>query len=431
MSKKRVLFVFPTAWDARQLEACREAWSDRYEVVFGEPDDTTCPWDFDVVDYIDQAVERYRGTIDGVTSSSDYPGATVAGAIAMRLGLPGSPPETVIRCSHKYYSRLAQREVVPDATPAFQLIDPTKADGGARDLAYPCFIKPVEGAFSVMSRKLKRPEDLGEFLARPAVQEFARDYVAIFNRLVAQLTSFSVNGSFYLAESFLRGSQVTVEGYVADGDVRVLGVVDSIMHPGTGSFARFDYPSDLRPEIQGRMAEIARRVVTHVGLRHTLFNIELIYEPVRDTIHIVEVNPRLCGQFADLYRKVDGVSGYEVALALATGEAPEIRRGDGPFALATSFPLRTFRPVRVLRAPDAARVAEVERRHPGALVWWECAAGQELADFEHFEDGQSARYGVVNVGADSRTGLLAVLGEIRAELGYGMEPLGGLAAALS
>ncbi len=30
-----------------------------------------------------------------------------------------------------------------------------------------------------------------------------------------------------------------------------------------------------------------------------------------DTIHIIEVNPRLVSQFADLYEKVDGQSNYK------------------------------------------------------------------------------------------------------------------------
>ncbi len=421
---KRVLIVLPTSWDAKQLSACPGEVRDGYEIVWGEPSDDDCPSAFDVVAYIDRMIDEHGGRIDGVFSSSDYPGATVAAAIASRLGLPGPDPAVVIRCSHKYYSRIAQREAVPDATPAFALVRP---GGPAPDLGpvgYPCFIKPVKGAFSIMSGRLDGPTDLTAFLARPETGEFARDYVAIFNRLVARFTDFTVDGSWFLVEEFLHGVQVTVEGYVRGGVAMILGVVDSITHPGTPSFARFDYPSAVRPEIQAEMGDIASRAIAHLGLDDSFFNIEMIYDPSGDRIRIIEINPRICGQFADLYRKVDGRGGYEIALALATGTPLPDPLANGRFTAATSFPLRTFEPVRVADAPTDARIEATERNHPGTLVWCECRAGQELSDFVA-EDGHSVRYGVVNVGAGSRRGLRERLHAVHDDLGFRFEAVEG------
>ena len=419
---RRVLVVFPTDWDDRQLASCRERWADRFEIEWAEPRDADCPSDFDALGFIDRTTASGRGRLAGVFSSSDYPGATVAAAIARRLGLPGADPRTVIRCSHKFYSRVAQREAVPDATAGFALVKPDEADLGAPELAFPCFVKPVKGAFSIMSGRVDSRAELEAFLARPSARAFLDDYVRIFDRLVVGLTDFEVGGRCFLAEELLHGAQTTVEGWVQGGRVEILGIVDSVMHPGTGSFARFDYPSGLRGEIQERMADVAQRVMVSLGLESSLFNIEMIYEPVRDRIRIVEINPRLCGQFADLYAKVDGVHGYEVALALATGEAPPRRRGEGRYRCATSFPLRVFEPVEVRRAPSEDDVRAAEALHPEALVWPECTTGQTLADFES-EDGHSSRYGVVNLGADSRQGLLERLDAVVDRLGFDLRPV--------
>jgi hypothetical protein len=135
------------------------------------------------------------------------------------------------------------------------------------------------------------------------------------------------------------------------------------------------------------------------------------------------VNPRICGQVADLYQKVDGVNGYEVALALALGERPPRRRGEGRYRAAASFPLRVFEPSRVLGAPGAEAIAAAEAAFPETLVWSECAAGDELADFDVDEDGTSHRYAVVNLGGESREALDARLAAVRDRLGYRMEPL--------
>jgi len=419
---RRVLVIFPTSWDEKQLMACRERWEQGFAIAFAEPPDEECSSDYDVLGLIDRTVREEEGRLAGVFSSSDYPGATTAAAIAKRLGLPGADPQAVIRCSHKYYSRVVQREAVPEATAGFQLVDPARPDLGAPDLAFPCFVKPVKGAFSIMSGRVDSRDALTAFLARPAARAFLADYVAIFDTLVAALTDFEVGGRYFLAEELLHGTQTTVEGFAHGGRVEILGIVDSVLHPGGGSFARFDYPSGLRAEIQERMAEIARRTISALGLSDSLFNIEMIYEAVRDRIHIVEVNPRLCGQFADLYAKVDGVSSYEVALALATGETPRLRRGQGRYRAATSFPLRVFQPVRVARAPSGEDVAAAEALFPETLVWSECVTGQLLSDFEE-EDGHSCRYAVVNVGADDRRGLLERLDAVVDRLGFELRPL--------
>lgn len=422
--RKKVLLVFPTAWDERQLRACEPRWREEYAVEPTTPSDHDWEWNLDVLRFIDEQVtERSRSPVHGVLSSSDYPGATVAGAIARRLGLPGTRPENVIGCSHKYYSRLAQQEVVPEATPWFELLDPKLPDAGAPGLHFPCFVKPVKGAFSVMSGRMDDREELTAFFSKACVSEFLTYYVHVFNQLVRGLTPFEVDGSYFLAEELLKGRQVTVEGCVTSAGIKILGIVDSVRHPATKSFVRFDYPSSLSKRVRERMADVARRVVERLGLESTLFNIEMTYDPRRDRIFIIEVNPRMCGQFADLYEKVDGVNGYQVALAVATGRSPTLARGEGRHSVASSFPLRIFRPSRVVRAPSASELAEVESRFPGALVWPECAEGDTLVDFESVEDGKSVRYAVVNLGAEDRQRLHLRFDEITSALDYRFEPV--------
>ena len=90
VGKRRLLVVLETHWDRRQLEACRAAWQDDVEIVFAEPNDFDCPSEFDALGFVDEVVAGRYQKLDGVLSSSDYPGATVAAAIATRLGLPGS-----------------------------------------------------------------------------------------------------------------------------------------------------------------------------------------------------------------------------------------------------------------------------------------------------------------------------------------------------
>ena len=421
-ARRRVLVLFETHWDRKQLEACRGAWEDRAEIRYAEPNDADCAWDFDSLGMIERAAAGELGRIDAVLSSSDYPGATLAAAIATRLGLPGSRPERVIAASHKYYSRIAQRRVAPEAVPGFALVDPSHPQAPL-PLAFPCFVKPVKSSFSVLARRIESPTALAAFLAAPALLEFIGEYMHLFGHLVHGLTTLEHDGRFFIAEELIHGQPATVEGWSCEGEAQVLGIVDSGLDPKTRSFVRFDYPSQLPGAVQARMADLACRVVGELGLERTLWNVEMTWDAARDRISIIEVNPRICGQFADLYQKVDGTSGYEVALALALGERPRPRHREGVFAAAASFPLRVFEECRVLAAPGPAEIAAAEREFPGALVWSECAVGEELANFEQDEDGASHRYAIANLGGASRLDLDGRLAALRARLGWRMEPL--------
>jgi biotin carboxylase len=300
----KVLIVFPTAWDRKQLpaEACA-----RGDVVFAEPSDHDCPADFDPIAFVDRIVQEHGGSIDGVFSSSDYPGATLAGAIATRMGLPGSPPDRLIRCAHKFYSRQVQQAAVPEATPEFWPVNPRQP--APPPFGFPCFVKPVKGAFSMLARKVVSAQDLAAFLGRQAVTEFTENYLGIFNRLVREFTDFEQDGRWFVAERLIGGAQVTVEGFAAGGRVEILGHVDSEFHPGRGSFRRFLYPSVLPTHVQARISEKCRRLVRALGLEQVMWNIEWFHDAAADRDWIIEINARMCGQFSDLYEKVDGASG--------------------------------------------------------------------------------------------------------------------------
>ena len=434
MSPRRVLLAYPTAWDRPQLAACRPAWDGRFEPVFGEPSDEVSTWDEDALAWAERAERAHRDAagpdaLAGVASSSDYPGSIVAGELARRLGLPGAAPEALIRAGHKWYSRLAQQRAVPEATPRFALLDPSRPEEAAVAVAeaaidFPCWVKPVKGAFSVRSRAVRDADDLAAFLAEPATARFLDTWVPLFDRLLHGLTALEVDGRRFIAEELLSGRQVTVEGCVQRGEFTLVGVVDSLVDPRTGSFTRFEYPSTLPAGVQRRMADIAARAARGLGLDAMLFNVELFWDEDRDRVSIIEVNPRVAGQFGDLYLKVDGTSSYEHLLAVAAGQpvrAP--RRGAGRFACAASVPLRVFEPARVVAAPGAGELAALRASHPDVQVWLEARAGQELTDFTSFQDGSSHRYAVVNLGAESRAALERRLGEVERLLGFRFEPL--------
>jgi biotin carboxylase len=370
--------------------------------------------------YIDARARAWRGRLDGVTSTSDYPGAVVAAALAEALALPGAGARGVLGAAHKLHSRQVQRAAAPEAVPDFAVFDP--ADEHSWPVEFPCFVKPVRGSFSLFARRMRDREDLLAFARSPALAEYRAHYVRLFDDLCARYARFEHGARAFLAEELVGGAQATVEGWIDARGAHVLGVVDTLFHPGTTSFAGFHYPSHLPGAVQERMGRIACDVARALRLGPTLFNVEFFHDAARERVSLIEINPRVCGQFADLYEKVDGTSGLELALALASGAEPAVRRGAGRFRAAASIPLRVFQPARLARAPEPALQREVERRHPGTLVWSDWRSGELLQVASDVEDGQSVRYGVVNLGGASRCDIQEGLAAIVRELAFEFAP---------
>jgi hypothetical protein len=147
------------------------------------------------------------------------------------------------------------------------------------------------------------------------------------------------------------------------------------------------------------MRALALLVVHSIGFDDGLFNIEMFYDPERDAIHIIEINPRMAPQFADLMEKVNGVSSYEIALAIAAGVRPRLRAPNPKFAVATSFVFRLFEDRKVVRVPSPTELTAFHASFPDARFKLLCAEGNHLSD--ELQDGNSYRYAVLNLGGRS------------------------------
>jgi hypothetical protein len=423
---KEILVLCPTQREYRSLPAladamnCRVVFEDLgiehfYRVLSQNYRGSLIP---DLPAAIESLIEQYRHRqLAGVTSADGYPGMCAASVIAKHLNLSGPPTDKVLLCGHKYYSRLAQQALVPEATPWFALLDPHSHQDLSIYTNYPYFLKPVRSCFSINARTVSSAGQLKQQLSKTLLPD---GYLAPFNDLLSRFSDFQVNAHHALLEELLSGQQVTVEGYVWQGQVTVMGIVDSIMFPGTISFRRFQYPSSLPPPVQQEMINIAGTFVTGVGFNNGMFNMELIYNPQTNKVSIIEINPRIASQFPDLYLKVDGTSSYEVMLKLALGQDPQFQPRRGQFQTAASCVLRTFSDQHVVSIPANADIAAIAEIYPDALIEIHAQPGKLLS--EQMQDVGSYRYGLVNIGAGSAPELDAKFEHCRTLLPFQFMP---------
>jgi ATP-grasp domain len=295
--------------------------------------------------------EALRLPADGAVGTKDR-AALLAAVVAERRRLPGPTAAALFACQHKPTSREVQRRVVPEATPRFEVLN------GVPTFEPPFFVKPVVGRLSQLARRMDDPADLAEL---PRHDPYLEEYAGL-----AELAGLATDGLHgFVAEELVEGDEVTLEGYVYNGRVTVIGVTDSVKYPGTNSFERFEYPSRLPAARVEELAGIARALLPALAFDGGFFNVEFfIPEQKRPTI--IEVNGRIASQFAPLVHAAHGRSTYELLFELACGTDPAWRERD-PDGVAVSYVVRTFEDAFVASAPEPEDGVEI-LAHPGRLL---------------------------------------------------------------
>ncbi|MDP3620512.1 MAG: ATP-grasp domain-containing protein [Polynucleobacter sp.] len=405
---KKILILFAKDWDQLALQA--QQYSGQYQFFYEGFDLFRFPENaklmgFNALRYISKLERKYRAIgLDGVVSNHEQFGALIAAVLAQRLGLPGNDPLAIIACQHKYYGRLVQQKIAPEAVPRFSYIPYPFNPQSPLEIPYPFFIKPIKATYSVLAKQIDNQEALVQHLKFNLLEEFLiRKLVKPFADLMPLFTPMQANPNGLLAEEIMRGEQMNIDGYCLAGKVFFLGVIDEIMYPETQAFMRFEYPSRLSHAVQDRAKAIAKKVLEGLNYHHGFFNIEFIYEPETDRLKIIEINPRMASQLSNLYERVDGCRPYAMLFALAVGDEPEHIEGQGQFKSAASFIFRRFHRPASQSVPSQRDLADALAPYPDANMMLYYKKGASL-DREIKWLG-SYRYAVLNLGGLSRSDL--------------------------
>lgn len=420
----RAGWLFAYDWDGRasvQLQAQGRAHFDRAGFdLFSFPSNVGLAF-YDHERFAQRQAQRGRRLgWRAVLSHQEHFGAVAAALVAERLGLPGAAPEALLAAQHKLHARRVLQQVAPEANLPFAELEVEYGQDIPPGLAYPAFVKPVKAAFSVLARTV---DDRAALRAHTRFGRrelwVIRHLVEPFDRLCrARLPQAGSAHRMLLEEPVpLDVPQYNLDGWVADGQVHALGVVDAVMYPGTRAFMRWELPSRLAPSVQARALDVARRFLGAIGYRHGLFNLEFFHDPATYRLSVIECNPRLASQFGDLYQRVHGLDPHAMGLALALGEDPTaLPRTEPTAAVAASLVYRAFSPDAVPPAPSLAQRAAFARAYPDALVFSFPKTGHALA--RDFKWTGNHHFGFVHLGGLSREHMLQRAEHASALLGW-------------
>src|SRR5439155_3338224 len=186
--------------------------------------------------------------------------AVAAAYVARGLGLQYNHPAAVEACR----SKLRMREVFRDAglrVPGFRAVALQPAPEPALlGVTYPCVLKPLSLS---ASQGVIRANNREEF--RAAASRI-RD---LLNSAELQATR-EPNLGHMIAEGYIPGEEVAVEGLLTNGTLRVLAIFDK-PDPLTGPYFEetiYVTPSSHSPSTQVEIETCMRRSVLAMGLSH-------------------------------------------------------------------------------------------------------------------------------------------------------------------
>ncbi len=413
----KTLLLFNYDWDASGFDRLARQTGLRFDFrgfdLFSFPSNAHLVW-FDIDRMVDKLAAQAKAQgWTAVTSQHEQFGALTAALLAEKMGWPGTQPKAVAACQHKLYAREVLHKICPEASTHSQRLSCAYGEPVPGGLEFPVFAKPIKAAFSVLAKMIRSHEELQHFTRFGAYELWViKRLVEPFERVAKRLLPQASTAHSLMLEAPVNAPQYSLDGIVHNRQIKPLGVVDSVMYPGTQAFMRFDYPSKLCAEIQAKALDVASKFLVAVGFDYGMFNMEFFYDAATDKLTVIEFNPRMASQFADLYLRVDGIDLYAMAVALAHGQDPWAAPRVLPTAgAATSAVYRVFDhsashlTQRIPPMPSAAQLHQLQQKFPDHLLLQFPKAGHSLArDFKWLG---SYRYGILHLGGQDAADLRA------------------------
>ncbi len=365
--------------------------------------------DFDIEKLISIAEERINavdGRPSGIITYFDFPAQDIVPILISKFGLKGPDFESVLKCEHKFWSRLAQQECIPKHIPTFMTVDPFDENVFNNiEIPFPFWIKPFRSFRSYLAFEITNRQQF-----KVSIEEIRNNIQFIHRPFMKLLEMHELPDSISkikescIIESSLYGRQCTVEGYVFNGEINFYGVVDSLKENHFSSFSSYEYPSSLEQWIQDKIRDVATTFIKHIKFDNSAFNMEFFYNTFTEEVYLLEVNTRISQSHADLFEKVHGISNHQVMLQIALGEHPTPLGNNGKFKYASKFMLRTFEVGTVVSVPSKDSIEKVIKEMPDTIISVLVEEGQELEQLE-LQDSYSYELAEIYIGGNSRSEL--------------------------
>jgi biotin carboxylase len=371
-------------------------------------------------------LREFDGSVDAIITHWDFPASIIGPVLSAEFGLPAPSLESLLKCEHKYWSRLEQQAAVPECVPQFAAFDPFDDEALDKiDIPYPFWVKPVKAHSSNLGFAVEDEAGFREAVTkiRAEIGQVGDAFNEVLSLIDLPAKIGDAGGNTCLAEQFVSGTQAAPEGTMFRGTFNAHGVFDMHKDDAGTSFERLDYPANSVPEsVQQRMIDVTERYVRHVGFDNGCFNAEFMWDEAEDKLWLIEVNTRISQSHSDLFAKVDGVSNHEVAIRIALDQEPRMPHREGNFAVASQCMIFHDDDAIVTRVPTDAERDAIRQKYPETTVTLQVKGGERLSELPN-QDSYRYILGKLYIGADDRRELVERYNSILEELPFEFAPV--------
>ncbi len=365
-----------------------------------------------------ELIQKNPSRYDGIIGTRDVTSVFV-NVICEKTGKISTSVESMINSQNKYISRLIQRKAVPESTPDFWLDSEFLREF---PLSPPFFVKPVRGNVSYLSQKIYSYDSLRNIITENMAElahynQYFLESLAVASHLSNQLNLETCNK--FLCEKILSGPQLTVNGYVFKGEVKLYGSAKAVFMEDGLSFSHHEFPYEAPQELDKKINEVTSRLVEAIGLDNTFFNVEVRLDLEEEKVYIIEINSRPAFQFVKTVEVVNGINLIRGMCDIAVGKEPAeevLKKGEKRYNYCFNFELREPEDREIIRVPMKTDLEEIERNYPGVTVKNLVDANTNLSDYK--QNPKSYRYCLIDIPGDSREEIEEKLEEIKPLLGY-------------
>jgi carbamoylphosphate synthase large subunit len=196
-------------------------------------------------------------TPDAIVALGDRATPTAAYA-AKEFGIQGNPPEAVETCRNKLHQRRTLTAAGVPVPEFFAFASSQELSRVAKRVKYPCVVKPLTLSASQGVIRANKAKEFEEAVERIRLLVTSPEIQILREPALDQL----------LVEKYIPGKEVTVEGLLTNGRLRVLAIFDK-PDPLEGPFFEetiYVAPSRMAEAEQSAMEDCAQRAVNALGL---------------------------------------------------------------------------------------------------------------------------------------------------------------------
>ena len=243
-----------------------------------------------------------RKEVDGILAYGTDVAASTAAYVSERLHFPTNPYDAVkvLTNKGKFRKFMTQRGYLTPKYGAFS--DKEQAREFLTTMELPVILKPVDSSGSKGVAVIRSNEE--------------------FDLRYDEAMSYSLSGCVIIEEYIVKeGYQIDGDGFVRDGKIEFLGVLDQHNHIELNPHAPIglSYPSIQEKKYQEEAYEIMQGIFTDLGIRFGAFNYEYIIH--NNKVYLLEIGPRNGGNLIpDTVFHATGVDMTEASIRACVGD---------------------------------------------------------------------------------------------------------------